>query len=712
MRIWWTLTGVVLVNWAVDLLGSSTSFWWAGLLTVLGGAWGLAVTIGSLLPMGQSANARRWGNVFAWLTAGLVVVMFFAWAAIQVHNGPGYSTDEMSFDQYAAQIAAHGGNPYVHSMAGAFPLFRNSPNGFTYMLNGHPVQQLSYPTLSFLLYVPFMLVGWYTEIAPALNIAAWGLSILLMFAFLPRSTRALALVLGSVSVYVAYSVGGVTDALYVPLLLVAAYRWDEFGRGRRSYLGPIALGLALAVKQTPWPLLPFMVFALAYDEYDASGNVRAAFVRGRRYLWIALLAFIIPNLPYFVASPAAWVNGTLTPLTQNLIPSGQGIIGLTLFLHLGGGSLEAFTVLTVLVGVLMLVTFVGTYPLLRPVTFLLPAVIFFFSPRSDANYFISLFPVVIVAALSTREPAHPRLFAEGLLRRCLARRGAPAADPLDLLPAKRRFAPLAWLIAPAGPLGPVRSRPWAAGIGCCATLALASLVYALSVPAPLSLRVVHIKATAPLATIAGIKVRVRNTSGSRIHPVFTLQEGDSVTAPWTPAPRHGPYTLMPGHSALYTLQSPNSPGQPSIGGGFSVEAFASSPASISIAHHYLPERPSTAFLPQSFDTSIPVGKVVTLHVELLHRLNQRMKQAGIRVYLGWIIYDGTRTKRARISANGAPPSAHQAVALTNAQGIATFKVFCNHNYAYPVTFSASLKHGKHIRYGYSGRLDIRFYKPS
>jgi hypothetical protein len=40
------------------------------------------------------------------------------------------------------------------------------------------------------------------------------------------------------------------------------------------------------------------------------------------------------------------VSGTLTPLVKNMVPSGQGTVALSLFLHFGGGSLFAFTVAT------------------------------------------------------------------------------------------------------------------------------------------------------------------------------------------------------------------------------------------------------------------------------------------------------------------------------------------------------------------------------
>ena len=76
------------------------------------------------------------------------------WSYTQIVAAPGYGTDEVAFDQYAAQLLLHGINPYVHSMARAFSLFHVSPNGYTFRLTGQPVTSLSYPALSFLVYVP------------------------------------------------------------------------------------------------------------------------------------------------------------------------------------------------------------------------------------------------------------------------------------------------------------------------------------------------------------------------------------------------------------------------------------------------------------------------------------------------------------------------------------------------------------------------------
>jgi len=51
--------------------------------------------------------------------------------------------------------------------------------------------------------------------AVAINVLAWAAGMLLTYVLLPRSIRPLAIVIGSFSVYIAYAVGGVTDALFV-----------------------------------------------------------------------------------------------------------------------------------------------------------------------------------------------------------------------------------------------------------------------------------------------------------------------------------------------------------------------------------------------------------------------------------------------------------------------------------------------------------------
>ncbi len=405
---------MVILNWSVTLYGSASIYAPLAFLVVGAGLWGLSVVIFSWLDLEAFPALARWERHFEWFNALVVVALIGAWTYLQFHNNPGYSTDELSFDQYAAQLVAHGlHNPYVHSMAPAGPLFRLSPDGYTYTTSGLPVLAMSYPSLSFLVYVPFILLGWTNEVGAGLNVAAWVISVLLMFWLLPRQLRPAVLVLSSIDVYLAFAAGGVTDMLYIPLLIVAAYRWDRFGTSRASYLAPVAMGLAMAIKQTPWPVLAFVLCALAMDEYDRNGRLESALRRAGRYLAVAVVAFLIPNLPYIIASPSAWFSGVFQPFTQQMVPTGQGLVSLTLFAHLGGGSLTAYTAIMALVALLLFVVYLGTYPLLRPATFILASLAYFFAARSQTNYLIFFIPVALVGAVTAGPPAARRRLEAG-----------------------------------------------------------------------------------------------------------------------------------------------------------------------------------------------------------------------------------------------------------------------------------------------------------
>ena len=240
-RVWWAVTGITIVLWGLELFGYVDIYPWVSLLVVFLCIWGLGTVAASLFPR---AVDPRLAGALAWTTVGVVVGAFVAWALLQIISAPGYGTDEIAFDQYAAQLVAHGLNPYTHSMAPAFALFHVSPNGYTFLLNGNHVTSLSYPALSFLFYVPFVALGWTTQTAVVLNVVAWALGIVVAFKLLPRSYRPLALVVGSLGIYVSYAVGGVTDPVFIPLLIGAVFRWDRFvtQRGPSAWRGPMPVG--------------------------------------------------------------------------------------------------------------------------------------------------------------------------------------------------------------------------------------------------------------------------------------------------------------------------------------------------------------------------------------------------------------------------------------------------------------------------------------
>ncbi len=666
-RIWWTVVGCLLINWSIQLLSAATSYSWVALPVVVLGAWGLATVVASWLPDGIALPGRL-SSALPWLTALLTVATFVVWAYVQVRSAPGYGTDELAFDQYAAQLTHHGLNPYLHSMAPAFPLFRVSPDGYTYSVTGAPVTQLSYPALSFLLYVPLLALGFTSQLAVMVNVAAWALTVLLIFGLLPKGVRPAALVIGSIAVYVSYAVGGVTDVIYMPLLVLAAYRWNEFGRSRISYLGPVMLGLAMAVKQTPWPLLPFILCALALEEHARAGGA-AALRRCARYLALTGGAFLLPNIWYLAVSPGKWISGIFTPIVHPLVPAGQGAIALSLFLHIGGGSLVAFTIAMIALGLALLVVYVGTYPLLRPATFILPALVLFFASRSYGSYLVSLVPAALVGAVTLRG-------------------SVGSSQPALTVPL-------------------LRSRVWAAAILATTVIFAAALAFALTSGQPLRLHVGGIRTTGQLATIEQLNVSATNTTSMQVSPSFTVDEGGAITTFWHVV--KGPRTLAPGATATYTIVAPNMPAQPSISGGFTVLAFSRGPAAVSSTSPYEPSAMHVALTPEAVNGIMPIGRSIVIHAQLLDQLDRRVRRANVPVYLGQIIYDQSGLELGEATINSAAPGQTPVRAYTNADGTATFTLVGTQAASDPIYFEANLvQSSEFYPYGYSEILPIRF----
>ena len=662
-RLLWTLVGAALLSWAFELENGAPRYFWAALLALIAGIWGLGTVIVSWLPEGALADSPWRTETFAWATALVTIASLCAWSVLQIHSAPAYGTDELAFDQYAAQLVQHGMNPYVHSMGPSFPLFRVSPGGYTYTLGGARVTELSYPALSFLLYLPFLWLGWSRQLAPGVDVIGWALAILLMFRLLPRSLRPGALILGGFGAYINLAVIGLTDMAFMPLLVVAAYRWDGFdGRSWRSYVGPVAFGLAMASKQTPWPILPFILAGLVYDRGTGAG-LRTGLERAGRYLAAALIAFLIPNLPFIVMSPSAWANGTVAPLANSLVPAGQGGIGFSLFLRIGGGSLFAFTLLSLLMLVLALAAYIGTYPLMKPATFVLPALAYFFAVRSYAIYLVALIPPGLVAATTSTR-------AEAAVARARHR--------------------LSW----------ARSREWGAGILALGAACVALIAYALSTGPPLGIRITGVTAS-PTNLAQAVTVRVTNHTGSPASPAFTLQTASGVTSFWH---ANGPTRLAPGATATYTLLSPNTPSELSVNDGVTVLAFLNRPGSVSVSPLYAPPIWHVGFDPQSFDQILRPYTSVRVDVQLLDQWDGPIRRGGVPVAIG----QTTTGVGGVVSLNGAAPGAGITV-LTDARGTASITIRDVRGSSAPVMISG---HPANLVLGYvtvpSGAIELRF----
>jgi hypothetical protein len=482
--------------------------------------------------------------------------------------------------------------------------------------------------------------------------------------------------------------------------VIAAYRWDRFGESRWTYIAPIMFGLAMGIKQTPWPALPFILLALACDEYARTG-LRQGVIRAGKYLAVVLVVFIVPNIPWFIANPSAWVKGTLTPLFANMVPTGQGSMSLSLYLHLGGGSMMAFTAATVLMMALMLVAYVGTYPLLRVGFFVLPAFVFFFAARSNVNYFISLIPAGLVAA-ATAGPA---------IRRT---QGGAQTLVMD----GHRFSPSgtvrSWIEGLHGHRRLFRTRSWLIATAVVVFFTVVAVADSLTAKPPLSLKVTGVTTTGTTNRVEGLSILVHNNSGKPITPSFDIVEGGFNSTFWLIT--SGP-SQLPAHShAYYSIGEPNSDAEPTVYGGFNVVGYVAHPESFSVAATYKPYLLHAGFDPSTIDPPQPVGKPVKVGVQIYSVNGGMLHKAGVRVRIGGIVWTDSGPQKAWIHING-DKIFHAAVAYTNAQGIANFTIVAvtprskagRADEKYPVSFSAFLlNHQFNYLYGDTGNLNIRF----
>ncbi|MDE3101545.1 MAG: DUF2029 domain-containing protein [Chloroflexota bacterium] len=172
------------------------------------------------------------------------------------------------------------------------------------------VSRLSYPALSVLLVLPWVALGWDTNVLYVLCLVA---AVALVLVRAPAASRAFLLtgVLAAASV-TAFTVGGSADLLYA-LPLVAAWLWRE----RRW--SALALGCAAAVKQLAWPFALFYLLQVAARDGWREAARRAA---------IAGALFALVDAPFVAWDARAFLAGILTPLAAPMFARGTGLVTL------------------------------------------------------------------------------------------------------------------------------------------------------------------------------------------------------------------------------------------------------------------------------------------------------------------------------------------------------------------------------------------------
>ena len=530
--------------------------WFAVLTAGLGfwSAWtswpGAAVVAPLLVVVGIAGMAATWlvadpkAGALPWAGLGVAVLAVGIPEAVSIHVRRYYTTDSAAFNQLATRALLHGKDPYATSMASAARLLNPPSHYWTYLADGSHVTQVSYPAGSFLLEAPAMALGFHHELADWTDLVAWLATGVLLFFLFPVGLRWLAaLVLIAPAFVGAFSDGG-TDALFLPFLVVAVWRWDRFGTGKGAgiarWIGPLALGAACAVKQTPWFCLPLLLIGLGIEARrrgDAAWRVQA------RYLAMVVAVFAACNLPFVIWGPRAWGNGVLLPFTEPLVADGQGLVTLAIHGLTGGVVLPLLSVAGALAYLALLAAFVVWYPAMKVVwLFVLPLVLFV-PGRSFSGYLIDFFPVALIAAVSVVRPRRAARVDAGL-------------------PARRWVA---------------RS---AVGVPALAAAAVCVLAFT---SAPLDLSVVTVRTSQATLRLDAVTVTVHNLTGRRVTPHFLVAlDSSHPSGFWTPAGHRRPARRSgPGRPPPSPSDPTSSPGHPPHGAHWLVEAYTTSPDALS-----------------------------------------------------------------------------------------------------------------------------------
>jgi len=255
--------------------------------------------------------------------------------------------------------------------------------------------RVSYPALSFLTLVPFVLVQNY-------NVLPFYLFSYLLLVYIAwRIARpeirpwVLLLALANVPMW-SSAVGGNLDIFYSLLVVLAWLKRDQ------RWASAICFGLAMASKQISWYFLPFYLI-MTLRHYGWKETVYRTAISGGLALAI--------NLPFILWNYHAWLAGVLAPVADPMFPMGVGLVDLSVT-HLIPYLPEHVYSLLEYGAMLLSLIWYWHVCLKRPEAALLFAIVpLFFAWRSLSSYFYcAAFPIYVVMA-AQKNPALVRLFS-------------------------------------------------------------------------------------------------------------------------------------------------------------------------------------------------------------------------------------------------------------------------------------------------------------
>ncbi len=249
--------------------------------------------------------------------------------------------------------------------------------------------KVSYPPLSFLTLVPFVLLKDYNVLP--FYIFLYLVLVAFVWKIAPREIRPWVLLLALANVPMWTSVVGSNLDILDILLLVLAWQQRNY-RWRTALL----LGLALATKQIAWYFFPFYLI-MAWRHYG--------FKEMLYRLLIASGVALVFNVPFIIWNAHSWLAGIMAPVADPMFPTGVGLIDLSvthLLPYFSGTVYDVLEVGTLLLALLAYWRICYKYP---EAALLLAVLPLFFAWRSLPSYFYcTAFPVFILLIAKVKAP--------------------------------------------------------------------------------------------------------------------------------------------------------------------------------------------------------------------------------------------------------------------------------------------------------------------
>ena len=449
-----------------------------------------------------------------------------------------FITDSAAFNQLATQLFLKGHNPYSATFRASMLLLHHPASSWTYTLNGGHVDQVSYPAGSFLLLAPFQILGIHHLGADWVDLLAWLLAAVILYVVSPSHIKWLSPLLLLSSLFTFTFAHGGTDSLFIPFMMIAALRWDAFvvlANSRWSrWIGPIALGVACSLKQTPWFTVPFFIVGIAIEAERHDVPIVKTTLR---YLGLIVAPFAAFNLPFIVWSPREWLHGTFLPLTQPLVPDGQGLVtlathGFARVVHTRNLQIAGFLLLLAL-----LIAFFVWYPVFKRIWLLVLPIVLFVPSRSLSSYLVDFVPAALIAVITTQQVVH-----------------RPGVTPRRPLQVAAVFTPV--------------------------FVAVVFITLAFSSPV-LTVKVDRYSATAHGQFIGPLILTLTNTSSATVSPHVMVVVGSSHPDGFWTTPQTNNFMIKPHATVTTTFLPPKFTWAPKQYENWLVEVMTSSPAALS-----------------------------------------------------------------------------------------------------------------------------------